>query len=76
MNKRFFATLFFSSNDTPSEKMIFLENVNVLSDDKDIAKCMNYYFINITETLDIKKWYEGKSNIQNEGIVTKAISKY
>ena len=48
----------------------------MLSDDIDIAECMNDYFINITETLNIRKWPGDNSNNQNEDIVNKAIFKY
>ena len=68
---------FFSTKDTEkSEKMILVENGEVLSDDIDIAECMNDYFINITETLNIRKWPGDNSNNQNEDIVNKAIFKY
>ena len=66
MNKKFWKTFksFFSTKDTPSEKMILVENGEVLSDDIDIAECMNDYFINITETLNIRKWPGDNSNNQ------------
>ena len=78
MNKKFWKTCkpFFSTKDTPSEKMTLVENGEVLSDDIDIAECMNDYFINITETLNIRKWPGDNSNNQNEDIVNKAIFKY
>ena len=53
--------------------MILVENVEVLSDDIDIVECMNDYFINITETLNVRKWPGDNSNNQNEDIVNKAI---
>ena len=60
INKKFWKTFkpFFPSKDTPSEKMIIVEKVSGLSDDKEVAECMNNYFVNITE-----KWPENITNI-------------
>ena len=37
------------------KKMIIIEKETMFSDDLKIAECMNVYFVNITESLDIKK---------------------
>ena len=37
-------------------KMTLLENDSILTDDKDIAKSMNNFFINITKKSDLKPY--------------------
>ena len=78
MSKKCWQTFkpFFSTTYAPSEKMIIIEKETVLSDDLKIAECMNDYFVNITKSLDIKKWPEHNSTLQSDDIVFKAIDKY
>ena len=67
---------FFSSKYTHSEKLIIVEKGEILSNDIHIAECMNNYFINITDTLDIKEW---PTNAEFESLndpIDKALLKY
>ena len=50
--------------------MIIVENGAILTDDLAIAECMNNYFVNITNTLDIKKWPEPSPFNRTLDIVT------
>ena len=77
-NRKFWKTfkLFFSSKYTPAEKMIIMDKGAVLSDDLEIAECMNTYFVNISITMDIKKWPEQCPCIDTDDIIAKAIHKY
>ena len=59
-----------------SEKMIIVENGAILTDDLAIAECMNNYSVNITNTLDIKKWPEQSPFNVTLDIITKARIKY
>ena len=45
---------YFSDNGSNSRQITLLENDSVLTDDKDIAKTMNTFFINITKNLILK----------------------
>ena len=62
--------------DIMSEKMMIVENGAILTDDLAIAECMNNYFLNITNTLDIKKWPEQSPFNGTLDIVTIARIKY
>ena len=78
MNRKFWKTFkpFFSNNYTPSEKMIIVDKNSVLSDDKLIAECVNDYFVNVTQTLNIMKWPEQDPSIKTDDFVLNAIRKY
>ena len=41
-----------------------------------IAECMNTYFVNISKTMDIKKWPEECPCIDTDDIIAKTIHKY
>ena len=56
--------------------MIIMDKGAVLSDDLGIAECMNTYFVNISKTMDIKKWPEQCPCIDTDDIIAKAIHKY
>ena len=56
--------------------MIIMDKGAVLSDDLEIAECMNTYFVNISKTMDIKKWPEQCPCIDTDDIIAKAIHKY
>ena len=58
-NQTFWKTVkpYFSDNASNSRgKMTLLENDSILTDDKDIAKSMNNFFINITKKSDLKPY--------------------
>ena len=57
-SKSFFQTFkpYFSNKYTYSEKLLLIENDEIITDDKDIATLFNKYFANITGTLDIIEW--------------------
>ena len=48
------------NGDSMRGKFIFFENVEVMSDDKAIAKCLNSHFVNITDSLGLNSSF--KSN--------------
>ena len=47
---------FLSKKFTSDDKIILIENENVISDDCEIANVFNYYFTNVTKSLNIYKW--------------------
>ena len=57
MSNTFFANFkpLFSSKYTPSEKMLLIENGNIISDDEIISNIVNEHFTTITNELDIEK---------------------
>ena len=57
MNKQFWKTFspFFSSKLLHSEKIILIENNDIITDDKPISEILNYHFVNISKSLEIKK---------------------
>ena len=58
-NQTFWKTVkpYFSDKASNSRrKMTLLENDSILTDDKDIAKSMNNFFINITKKSDLKPY--------------------
>ena len=63
-----------------SEKIIFIENDHILSNDKEIAECFNNHFINIMHSLDIDPILRvgpvEHEHLSTEQIVLKAIEKY
>ena len=65
---------YFSAKNYSPEKMIIIENKEVLSDDLTIAECLNDYFVNITKTIEIQNWPEPTMIIEN--IIDRAIYKY
>ena len=46
--------------------MTFLENDSILTDDKDIAKTINNFFINITKNLIVKPYKDSSLTNINE----------
>ena len=65
-----------SHNENTSDKIILVENDEILSDDKEIAVCFNDYFADITKTLDIKEWPTPEDNQIISDDVEKAIHKH
>ena len=77
--KKFWKTFkpLFSEKEVPGfDKLILVENETIISNNKDIAECMNSYFSHITDTLDIKKWPMPNDINPTDDNVTIAIKKY
>ena len=57
-NKSFWRTVkpFFTDNNKKSEKIILVENSEIVTDNKINAEIMNEYFVNITNNLDIPEF--------------------
>ena len=77
-SKTFFKTFkpYFSNKYTHAEKLLLVQNNDIISDDQSIAEHFNNYFVHITDALDIKEW---PTNAQIESIENqplKAILKY
>ena len=64
-NQTFWKTVkpYFSDKGSNSRRITLLENDSILTDDKDIAKNMNNFFINITKNLNLKPYKD--SSITN-----------
>ena len=71
-NQTFLKTVkpYFSDKGSNSRRITLLENDSVLTDDKDIAKTTNNFFINITENLNLKL-YKDASITNINGITSK-----
>ena len=78
MNKYFWKTfkVFLSDKDKSSEKLILVEDNNIITDDDELAKIFNYYFSNLATSLDIKSWPNPETLDLNEDPVSYAIRKY
>ena len=78
MNKQFWKTFspFFSSKSLHSEKLILIENNDIVTEDKSISEILNDHFVNISKSLDIKKWPEPANLTVSEDVVSRAIRKY
>ena len=75
---KFSKDLFFKDLSESYEFTSFEEQfTNILNmHDLEIAECMNTYFVNISKTMDIKKWPEQCPCIDSDDIIAKAIHKY
>ena len=56
-NKLFWKSVkpFFNGKGSNSSKITLVEENNIISGEEEIANIMNNYFINVTETLNLKK---------------------
>ena len=56
-NRKFWKTIkpFFSSRGLNSNKLMLKENNRLITEEKELATIMNNFFVNITESLDLKK---------------------
>ena len=77
-NKKFWKTFkpLFSNKSMSAEKLILVENDDIISDDFEIAGIMNTHFANITKPLKITKWPEPDSISDSEDSVSKYIRKF
>ena len=70
-NQTFWKTVkvYFSDKGSNSRQITLLENDTKLTDDKDTAKTMIFFFINITKNVNLKP-YKGSSLTNIEGITS------
>ncbi len=78
MNRNFFTTFkpFFSTKYSPAERILLIENNEIISDNSNISEIMNEYFTNITNTMDIKQWPEPDATDEFDNDVDRAVKKY
>ena len=57
---------YFSDKGSNSRRITLLENDSILTDDKDIAKTMNNFFMNITKNLNLKPYKDSSLTNINE----------
>ena len=57
---------YFSNKGSNSKQITLLENESILTDDKDIAKTMNNFFINIIKNVNIKPYEDSSLTDINE----------
>ena len=57
---------YFNDKGSNSRRITLLENDSILTDDKDIAKTMNNFFINITKNLNLKPYKDSSLTNINE----------
>ena len=69
-NQTFWKTVkpYFSDKGSNSRRITLLENDSILTDDRDIAKTMNNFFINITKNLNLKPYKD--SSVTNINGIT------
>ena len=77
-SKSFYQTFkpYFSSKYSQFEKLILVEKDAIISDNLSVAEVMNHFFINITDTLDIKEWPTSAEIEAIQNPITRAILKY
>ena len=67
----------FSNGDPMGEKIVLVENGEVVSDDKIIAECLNTHFVNITDSLGIHLSFKiNETDLSMEGSIDIALAKY
>ena len=67
----------FSNGDPMGEKIILIENGEVISDDKIIAECLNAHFVNITDSLGIDQFFKiNETDLSMEESIDMALAKY
>ena len=70
----------FSNTNAISEKVTLIEDEKILSKDAEVAECLNTYFTNITDSLDIAPAFRGVHEAAEdttiEKLTTMAIQKY
>ncbi len=78
MNKKFWKTFkpLFSEKSISAERVLLVENSNILNDERHIAEIFNNYFGNITKNLSIKRWPEPNDICIADDDVTKSLKKY
>ena len=63
-----------------SEKITLIEDDKILSKDAEVAECLNTYFTNITDSLDIAPTFRGVHEVAEDTMIDKfammAIQKY
>ena len=70
-NRKFWKTIkpFFSNKGLNSNKLMLKENNRLIAEEKELTTVMNTFFVNITESLDLKKDDDSSLNpINSENI--------
>ena len=69
-NRKFWKTIkpFFSNKDLNSNKLMLKENNRLITEEKELATVMNTFFVNITESLDLKKDDDSLNPINSKNI--------
>ena len=77
-SKSFYKTFkpFFSSKYSPLEKLILVENQEIISNDLSCAELINNYFRHITDSLNIPQWPTTPEIESIHDPIRKAICKY
>ena len=78
-DKEFWKTVkpLFSNKNPMSEKIIVIEDGNILSNDAEVAEYLNEYFCNITDSLHIYPLFkEVQENLSVDQMVLRSIYKY
>ena len=65
-----------SSSTCSNDRILLVENNEIISDDLCLANIFNEYFANITTGLSIPKWYSSDNNKTPDDPVNAAITKY
>ena len=67
---------FFSSKGLNSNKLMLKENNRLITEEKELATVMNTFFVNITESLDIKKDDNSSLNLINSKNINDILEKH
>ena len=69
-NRKFWKTIkpFFSNKGLSSNKLMLIENNRLITEEKELATVMITFFVNITESLDLKKDDDSLNPINSKNI--------
>ena len=67
---------FFSNKGLNSNKLMLKENNRLITEEKELATVMNTFFVNITESLDIKKDDNSSLNLINSKNINDILEKH
>ena len=77
-DRKFWKTIkpFFSNKGLNSNKLMLKENNRVITEQKELATVMNIFFVNITESLDLKKHDDSSLNLINSENINDILEKH
>ena len=77
-NRKFWKTIkpFFSNKGLNSNKLMLKENNRLITEEKELATVMNTFFVNITESLDLKKDDDSSLNPINSNNINHILEKH